>query len=148
MNMTLWPMLLASIFPKKRFNGDPGDTILWTRSGERIPQLYVVVTAPYGNPLRVVIVNLTSKRPHSDTTIVLGRSDHPSIEGETVVNYNKADVVYLERLKQEIEDGIAKPHVPFSAHVLKTIQQGMLDSARTPRSIKELFRRMWQEQSR
>ena len=135
-------------FPKGRFKGDPGDTIYWSRYGEHTPHLYVVVTAPYGDPPRVVIVNLTSKQSHSDTTVVLLSSDHPFIDRETVVNYNKAGSVCLERLKHEIEDGTAKPEAPFSAHLLKTIQQGILDSARTPRGIKELCRRMWQEQSR
>jgi hypothetical protein len=148
MNNTLWPMLLANIFPKERFNGDPGDTILWTRSAERSLRLHVVITPPYGDPPRVVIVGLISKRPRSDTTVVLGPSDHPSIDSETIVNCERADVIPLERLEQGFADGIAKPQVPFSADVLKTILRGILDSSRTPLATQQLCRRMWHEQPR
>ena len=147
MNSTLWPMLLGSIFAKRRFKGDPGDTVLSTRPGERIPHLRVVVTPPYGDPPRAVIVSLLSRRASSDTTVVLGPSDHPSIHEETVVGFENADVVVLERLEQEIENGAAKAQAPFSEHVLKSIQQGIVDSARTPLEVKEACRRVWQERS-
>lgn len=134
-----------SDFSHRRFNADPGDTLYFSRYGEQTPHLYVVVTAPYGNPSCVVIVNLTTKQLHSDTTVVLRSSDHPFINRETVVNYSQAVSVTVERLMGEIEDGIAEPREPLPASVLQAIQQGMLRSPRAPRDIKAHCRRMWKK---
>lgn len=134
-------------FPKKQFNGDPGDTILFSSYGEAKPHLWVVVTAPDGNPPEVVAVNLTSKRRNSDTTVVLRRIHHPFIDHETVVDFSKARVFRLEDLIQRIEDGIGEADDRFSDADLKTIQQGILQSKRTPRYIQDCYRKMLGQQS-
>jgi len=127
--------------PRKRFSGDPGDAIRFSSYGESTPHLYVVVTPPDGNPPQVVIVNLTSKRRHSDTTVVLRPTHHPFLDRETVVNFNKARIVRVETLMHRIEDGIAEAREAFSEDVLKVIQKGVLQSKRTPLHIQKYCRK-------
>lgn len=131
---------------RKRFNGDPGDTIRFSSFGESMPHLYVVVTPPDGDPPRVVIVGFTTKQRTSDTTVVLRSRHHPFFDRETVANYARASIRSVEALTQRIEDGIAEAHEPFSEDDLKVIQKGILQSRRTPRDIQQYCRKMFGHQ--
>jgi len=129
---------------RKRFSGDPGDTILFRSSfWELTRHLYVVVTPPDGDPPRVVIVGFTTKHRTSDTTVVLRPRHHPFFDRETVANYAHASIRSVEALKERIEDGIAEAHEPFSEDDLKLIQQGILQSRRTPHDIQDHCRKMF-----
>lgn len=134
-------------FRRKRFNGDPGDTIQFSRYGESIPHLYVVVTPPDGDPPRVVIASVTSKRSHSDTTTILLPPDHPWINRPSVVNYGKATLVRVDYLLAQIKDNIADVHRPLKPEKLEIIQQGILKSKRTPRHIKRHCRTVFRKQT-
>jgi len=126
-----------SVSRKKRFDGNPGDAVWFDEMFEAIPHLYVVVTPPEGSPPRAVIVNLTSQRPNSDTTVILHPGDHPFIDRPTVVNYKQARCASIEWLKREIDGKIAWADFPFELDVLKRIQDGILQSPFTPRGIKK-----------
>lgn len=125
----------------KRFDGKPGDTAWFDEMYQQIRHLWVVVTPPEGNSSRAVIVNLTSERAGSDTTVVLHPGDHPFIEAPTVVNYQAARIVRVEWLRKEIEGGFAWADHPFEPPQLKLIQDGALHSPRIPRDVKEYFLR-------
>jgi len=127
---------------RKRFNGNPGDTILFSLFGESKRHLRVVVTPPDGDPPQVVVVGFTTKRRLSDTTVVLSSRHHPFFDRETVANYAYASIHSVEGLMQRIEDGVAEAHEPFREDDLKLIQQGILQSRRTPRDIQRYCRKM------
>lgn len=125
-----------SDYQKKQFDGHPGDTVFFDRMYERTQHLYVVLTPPEGSPPMAAVVNLTSQKSYSDTTVVLQQGDHPFIDRATVVNYGGAHIVNVERLKQEIDkEGTAG--YPFEPEILKTIQDGIQQSPFTPRGIKK-----------
>jgi mRNA-degrading endonuclease toxin of MazEF toxin-antitoxin module len=128
-----------SVSQKKRFDGVPGDTLWFHEMYQEIPHLYVVVTPPVGTPPLAVIVNLTSQRAHSDTTLTLHPGDHPFITNPTAVNYMHARLLSIEWLKKEIDAKMAWADFPFEPEVLKRIQDGVLQSPFTPHNIKQHF---------
>jgi hypothetical protein len=130
-----------SVSQKKRFDGNPGDTLWFHEMYQEIPHLYVVVTPPVGTPPLAVVVNLTSQRAHSDTTVILQEGDHPFLKDPTAVNYKYARLLSIEWLKKEIDAKIAWADVPFKPDVLKRIQDGVLQSPFTPHNIKKHFAR-------
>jgi hypothetical protein len=121
---------------QQTFNASPGDTLLFKHFFEPTEHLWVVLLPPTGDPRQTVIVNLTSRRPGADTTVVLSSSDHPFVVAETVVNYKDARLALVDDLKQRVEDGVATPHSPFEPQVLRRIQDGVQRSRFTPRGIK------------
>ena len=101
--------------------------------------LWVIITEPFGSPEQVIIVNLTSKKSHSDTTVVLSPNDHTFIKHETVISYDYARIVFSDNIKQRVQERDVEPRDSFRGDVIQKIQQGLLDSPRTPRDIKKIF---------
>lgn len=122
---------------KKRFDGNPGDTVFFDQMYQRKRHLWVVLTSPQGATAKSVMVNLTSKSSHSDRTVVLHKGDHPFIEHPTVVNYGEARFVNVDEVKKQIRNNMVTTHHPFEPDVLKRIQDGIPRSPQTPRKIKE-----------
>lgn len=87
----------------------------------------------------MIIVSLTSKKPHSDTTVVLSPNNHRFIKHDTVISYADARIVHSQYIKQRIQERDFEPRDGFSDDVIRVIQQGLLDSPRTPRDIKKMF---------
>ena len=117
-----------------------GDSLLLPKPGQDIPHLWVILTEPERETGRVIIVNLTTKRPHSDVTVVLQPGAHPFVQHETVVNYADARLVEIGHLEVAIRSGLCRTHQVFDATVLKQVQHGLLKSPFTPNKIKTYFR--------
>jgi len=101
--------------------------------------LWVIVAELFGSPKQVMIVNLTSKKPHSDCTVILSSENHRFIKHDTVISYADAGIVQSEYLIKRIQQGDFKQHDNFNHDVIRIIQQGLIDSPRTPKYIKEIF---------
>ena len=113
----------------------PGTCILLPKPRQDIKHLWVVLTKPEGEPAQVVIVNLTTRRQGSDTTVVLKPGDHRFIRQETVVNFSDArfdPVGPLEKISElvgyEFDDDC-------SDELLQRIREGLLHSPFTPKNI-------------
>ncbi len=65
----------------------PGKCLVWPHREGAQPHLWIVLTEPTGDPAQVVVVNLTTRIPTSDATVVLNVGDHKFIKRETVVYY-------------------------------------------------------------
>jgi hypothetical protein len=85
------------------------------------------------------MVNVTTQRPHSDTTTVLNRGDHPFIQRPSVVLYADARTVDARLLDQAVTSGAFRAHTVFSGPILGRIQAGLQTSPFTPKKIKESF---------
>ena len=114
--------------------------ILLPKPGQNVAHLWVVITEPDPATGEVIIVNLTTQRPHSDTTVILQAGDHPFIKHPTAVNFIDARIVILSLLEQAIATGTGAVHQIVEASVLKRIQDGLLRSSFTPNKIKAFFR--------
>lgn len=100
--------------------------------------LWVVIVELPGQPEKVVAVSLTSKRPDSDTTVVLQSGDHRFIKHDTVVYYADARLFSKSDLISRIELRLFEPDEAFSEEKVKIIQRGLFASPFTPRDIKNL----------
>ena len=101
--------------------------------------LWVVISEPSATLEDVIIVNLTSKKPHSDTTTVLTPNDHKFIKHETVINYSDARILNHVDIVKRVRDRLIEPRERFEEDVTRRIQRGLLASPRTPRDIKDFF---------
>lgn len=101
--------------------------------------LWVVVCEPFDSPTKVIIVFLTSRKSYSDQTIVLRPQDHDFIRHETVVSYADARIVQTDYIIRRVSERDVKPHDSLRDEVIKVIQQGLINSPRTPRDVKKIF---------
>jgi hypothetical protein len=115
-----------------------GDTIILPKPGLEKEHLWVLVTAPDSNGT-VIMVNLTTQRPHSDTTVILQPGEHPFIDRPTVVFYADARFVEAALLESCVSKGIGRNHSQIEKAVLQKIQNGLLISPLTPQKIKTAF---------
>lgn len=122
------------------FHANPGDTLLLPKSREQTPHLWVILTRPDEKTQEVVIVNLTTKRNHSDTTLILNKGDHPFISRTTVVNFVDARFAKVDSLKNAVNSNRFRYSVFFDPKILKEIQQGLLVSPFTPGKVKDYCR--------
>jgi len=101
--------------------------------------LWVVITNPSKTSNEVIIVNLTSKKQHSDTTTILSSENHKFIKHETVVNYSDARIFKYDDIINRANDRLIEIREKFGEDILKNIQEGLLKSSRTPRYIKNFY---------
>ena len=118
----------------------PGKSIVMPKSSGETPHLWVVVTEPEGTPPEAVIVNLTSRKPDSDTTVVLNVGDHPFITHETIVFYADATLAKTDGIEALSRFRGYGYHDDFDPEVLERIKQGLIDSRNTPKDIKAYCR--------
>jgi hypothetical protein len=116
-----------------------GDTFMLPKPGGAKEHLWALVTAPDPQTGEAIMVNLTTQRPHSDTTTVLRPGEHPFVVRPTVVFYADARLVPVSLLEDGLRRGIARNHEPLSAEILRRIQAGLQASPFTPEKIKRTF---------
>lgn len=118
---------------------DLGETFLLPKPGVEKEHLWALVTAPDPVTGEAIMVNLTTQRPHSDTTTILQPGEHPFVHRSTVVFYADARLVKESLLDAVLAQGVGRAHVPLSKAVLVRIQAGLLASPFTPMKIKSAF---------
>lgn len=116
-----------------------GDTVMLPKPGQEVEHLWALITAPDPNTGEVIMVNLTTRRPHSDTTTILYPGDHPFVDRPTVVLYADARLVKVSSLDAGIAQGVGRRGATMTATVLKRVQEGLLSSLFTPAKIKTAF---------
>ncbi|MBI4024177.1 MAG: hypothetical protein HY360_04295 [Verrucomicrobia bacterium] len=117
-----------------------GDALLLPKPGQNTAHLWVLLTDSHPQKGDVLIVNLTTQRPHSDTTVILQPGDHRFVDHPTVVNYADARVVKSDLLESYVKLGTYLPQPALDLSVLRRIQDGLLSSAFTPNKIEKYFR--------
>lgn len=122
-----------------------GDCLLMPKPGAtQIPHLWIVITEPNKDD-ECVIVNLTTYRLMSDTTVVLKKGDHPFIEHDTVVQYMDARIVSSARLHDAIRGGAAILKPPCPERTLARIQKGILQSPHAPQKVVRFCSDCWKD---
>lgn len=112
-----------------------GDAVLIPKPGTETPHLWIIVTVPEAASGRAVMVNLTTQRPHSDTTVVLNTGDHPFVRHSTVVNDSDARFVDVRQLELGVRAGYFTAQATCTGPVLERIQAGIFASRFTPMKI-------------
>ena len=85
------------------------------------------------------MVNVTTQRPHSDTTTILNAGDHPFVQKPSVIFYADARMVDTRLLDAAVQRGACRAHAAFQPVVLARIQAGIAASPFTPRKIKTAY---------
>jgi hypothetical protein len=116
-----------------------GDSWMLPKPGHETEHLWVLITRTDPASREAIMVNVTTQRPHSDTTTVLNRGDHPFIQRPSVVVYADARTVDSRLLDQAVASGAFRAHLAFSGPILGRIQTGLQTSPFTPKKIKESF---------
>jgi hypothetical protein len=62
-----------------------GDSWMLPKPGQETEHLWVLITRPDPASREAIMINVTTQRPHSDTTTVLNRGEHPFIQRPSVV---------------------------------------------------------------
>lgn len=97
----------------------------------------MLITEPEAATHNGIIVNLTTQRWYSDTTVVLQVGDHPFIKHASSVNYSDAKVTDVRRIDSGIVAGYWPQLAALSPDVLLRVQHGLLASPRTPNDMKQ-----------
>jgi hypothetical protein len=111
-----------------------------TQVGADGKHLWFVLTDPDPETRKVVIVMLVTEKDHTDKTVSLSAGAHPFITRDSNVNYGSADFIPLSKLEKRLASGDAKLNADMSPKLLKKVRQGLLDSSRTVRYIKDYCR--------
>ena len=102
--------------------------------------LWIVATEPLLGTGQAILVNVTSLRTDSDTTLMLNRGDHPFIVKPSVISFSDAIAADVRQVARGIDDGYFPQQSPCSAALIKRIQNGILASRRTPQKVKIFYR--------
>ena len=116
-----------------------GDTVLIPKPGQDNSHLWALVTAVNPQSGEVIIVNFTTQRPHSDTTVVIQAGEHRFVDRPTVVFYSDARFTKLASLEAAVNQAIAGQHDALDPALLKRVQAGLLKSPLTPAKIRTAF---------
>ena len=87
------------------------------------------------------MVNATTLRSHSDTTVILKKGDHPYIVHDSVVFYADARIVDSRQIEAGIKAGLFPQLAACSAALLKSVQAGLVQSPFTPNKVIDFFKK-------
>lgn len=117
-----------------------GQTILLPKPGHDTAHLWVVLTAPDTNA-QVLLINFTTLRSHSDTTVVIQPGEHPFVMHATAVHYADVRLTGAIAIEAAIASGHFRTHHDCSAALLDRLLAGVLASKQTPEKIKRYLRK-------
>ena len=113
-----------------------GDSYMLPKPGQDTEHLWVLITRPNPQTHAAIMVNVTTQRPHSDTTTILNASEHPFVQKPPVIFYADARITDARLLDQSVASGAFRAHAPLQTAVLKRIQDGVMKSLLTPKKVK------------
>lgn len=122
-----------------------GDAILMPSPGVSSLHLWIIITDPSKDSGTAVIVSITTRRAHSDLTLIVKPSDHPWIKHDSVVMYSDASIIDTISLEQRIKD-YPDDYVlqnKCSDALLKMVKSGLLRSRLTPNKIMRYCIKSW-----
>jgi len=122
-----------------------GDTVMLPKPGYEKEHLWALITAPDPESGDAIMVNLTTQRPHSDTTTIIQPGEHPFVDRPTVAFYADTRIVDVKLLEEGLRHGPVRQHAALSPKLLQRIQDGLFVSRFTPEKIQDAFKRARQK---
>ncbi len=116
-----------------------GDSFMLPKPGHETEHLWVLITNPDPATHEAIMVNVTTQRPHSDTTTILNAGDHPFVQKPSVIFYADARIVDTRLLDAAVQRGAYAGHAAFQPAVIARIQAGVAASPFTPKKIKTAY---------
>lgn len=94
--------------------------------------LWIILSCPAIDPDRVLTVNLSTYTQFKEGVCILDVGDHPWIEHETCVMYERAQIRTLGVLEDMLNRKAIAMNAPMSEEVLNRIYYGAEESTRMP----------------
>ena len=116
-----------------------GDSFMLPKPGQEPEHLWVLITNPDAVTHEAIMVNVTTQRPHSDTTTILNVGDHPFVQKPSVIFYADARTVDTRLLDAAVQRGACDARDAFQTTVIRRIQAGVEASPLTPKKIKTAY---------
>ena len=116
-----------------------GDSLMLPKPGHTTEHLWVLITRPHPETFETIMVNVTTQRPHSDTTTILNAGDHPFVQKPSVIFYADARIADTRLLDKALQHGAYHRHAAFVGAVMARIQAGVAASPFTPKKIKTAY---------
>jgi hypothetical protein len=116
-----------------------GDSFMLPKPGHETEHLWVLITNPDPATHEAIMVNVTTQRPHSDTTTILNAGDHPFVQKPSVIFYADARVVDTRLLDAAVQRGAYAGHAAFQPAVIARIQAGVTASPFMAKKIKTAY---------
>ena len=116
-----------------------GDSLMLPKPGQETEHIWVLITKPDPATHAAIMVNVTTQRPHSDTTTILNAGDHPFVQKPSVIFYADARIVDTRLLDAAVQRGAYRGHAAVQAAVIVRIQAGVAASPFTPKKIKTAY---------
>jgi hypothetical protein len=116
-----------------------GASFMLPKPGHATEHLWALITKPDPATHEAIMFNVTTQRPHSDTTTILHTGDHPFVQKPSVIFYADARIVDTRLLDAALQRGACAGHAAFQAEVIARIQAGVAASSFTPRKIKTAY---------
>lgn len=120
-----------------------GNTFILLRATGSVPHLWVVVDGPVHNPPEVVILSLTTLRPHSDKTVILHAGDHPFIQHDTCIEYRDARFVKVAKLEELLQKRQAVQRQDMAPEIVERIRAGLVRSPYTVHAIRDRYEEIY-----
>ena len=90
-----------------------GDSFMLPKPGQETKHLWVLITNSDPVTHEAIMVNVTTQRPHSDTTTILKMGDHPFIKQSSVIFYADTRMVNTDLLEAAVARGACQRHAAF-----------------------------------
>lgn len=104
----------------------PGYTFLSPNVKYNTKHLYIIISEIIDG--KVLLVNITTQKEHSDTSCILQKGEHRFIRHTSVVNYADAGDAEVCNIKRAISKGTFIPQKLISSSLLRRIHEGALRS--------------------
>jgi len=92
--------------------------------------LWVVISDPFIDPSQVLIVSLTTLKPHKESVCILRSGEHRAVSHDTCIAYDLAKVTTVEKLAEAKDKGLLTLDAPVSQEILRRIREGAALSRR------------------
>jgi len=123
---------------------DIGSTFINKPTAEVSSHLYVIISSPFGNPEKVIIVNLTTWRDRAielnDESCVVNSGEHGFVKTKSYIYYREAKEPLIENLQEAMRKGLITPLENCSADLLSKILLGAEKSPFTPLKVLQVLK--------
>jgi hypothetical protein len=124
-----------------------GATFLLPKSSASTEHLWIVLTEPDATTGKAVCVNVTTRQPFSETTVILQPGEHPFVKHESVVHYADASFLDLKLIDAALSLKTSKfvcvTHQTCSPELLKKVRDGLIKSKFVSAGIKDFCKKAW-----
>ena len=122
-----------------------GQTLLLKFPPGTPKHLHIVLTEPFGNPPKVILVYVSTcrGRRYEDRHLILSAGDHPFIKHDSYVVFEQAKRISVAVIEEAIASGRAVMRDDASPDLMARVREKMLTSTRVPMEIKANCRKMW-----